>query len=66
MEQNLLGKGFVLLWREISLKLICEKVKFSNLFFSIILVTMNGQISKLFNKIVNDVQTEGKGEINTA
>ena len=31
-----------------------------------ILVTMNEQTYKLFRIIFNDVQTEGKGKINTA
>ena len=62
-----MNKGVVLLRREISLKAICEKVKFSRCdFWNSFFVTMNGHKYKLFKNIFNDVQTEGKGEINAA
>ena len=56
----------VLLRREISIKTVCEKVKFLNSDFAMILVTLNEQTYKLFRIIFNDVQTEGKGKISTA
>ena len=59
-------QGVVLLRLEISLKVICEKVKFSNCDFAILFMTMNGHTSKLFKNIYYDVKTVGKGEINTA
>ena len=51
--------------REISLTVICEKVKFSNCDFCNFVI-MNGNISKLFKNIFSDVQTEGKEEIYSA
>ena len=44
-------KGVVLLRREISLKIICEKVNFQTVSFAIIFVTMNGHIYKLSKRI---------------
>ena len=58
--------GDVLLRCENSLKVICEKVKSSTLVSVIIFVTTNGMAYELFINIPNDVQTKGKGEINTA
>ena len=52
--------------REISLKSFVEKSNFQTVIFAIFLVTMNEHTSKLFKNIFNNVQTEGKGEINTA
>ena len=68
MDSNVVKnrKGVVLLKREISLKVICEKVKFSKCDFAIIFATMNRRTSKLFKNIFYDVQTEGKGEVNAA
>ena len=60
------GEGVVLLRREICLKVICKKSNFQTVIFAIILVTLNGHTSKLFINILNDVPTEGKGEINMA
>ena len=63
------AKGAVLLRREISQKVICEKNNFSNCDFAIIFVTMNGHRStcRLF-KIhkFNDVHTKDDEEINAA
>ena len=50
---------------EISPKVICEKVKFSNFEFFNNFVTMNGQTYKIFKNMLNDVQIKDKGEINT-
>ena len=47
-------------------KSFVKKSNFQTVIFAIIFVTMNGQTSKLLKKIFYDVQTEGKGEINTA
>ena len=55
-----LCKGGVLLGHEISLKDICEKVKFSNYDFCIIFVTMNGHTYKLFKNVFNDFLTGEK------
>ena len=38
---------------------------FQTVIFAIIFQTMNGHRYKLFENILNDVQTEGKGKINT-
>ena len=57
---------YAALRREISLIIICEKVKVSNCDFAIIFVTTKVHKSKLFRKIFYNVQTEGKGDINTA
>ena len=43
-----------------------RKVKLSNCEFEIIFVTINGQTYTLFRNIFRDVETEGKGQINTA
>ena len=51
---------------KISRKVLCERVKFSNSGFCNISVTMNGHTYKLFKNILNDIQTKGKGEVNTA
>ena len=58
-------KWAVLLWSEISLKVICEKVKFSICDFCNNFVTFNKH-TYLFKNIRNDIQTKGKGEINMA
>ena len=57
-------KGDVLLRREISLKVICEKSNFQTDFCTIFM-TMNGHTCtyKLFKDIFNDFLIEGKGEI---
>ena len=52
--------GDVLLRSEISLKVICEKVKRSNYDFANIFMTMKEHTYKLFKNIFYDVQTEGK------
>ena len=49
----------------ISLKVICEKVKFSNYDFCNNLMIMNSHTCKLFSNILNDVQIECNGEIIT-
>ena len=54
-----LKKGGVLLRREISLKVICEKSNFQIVIFAIVFVTMNGHAYKLFKNIFNDVLTTG-------
>ena len=51
--------------KELSCQETSLKVKFLNCDFAIIFVTMNGHIFKLFINMFYDVQTEGKGEINT-
>ena len=56
---------YVLLRREITLKVICEKVKFSKFDFRKIVVTFDEHIF-FFRKIFDDVHTYDKGEINTA
>ena len=61
-----ISEGVALLRREISLKVICEKVKYSNSAFYNNNMTMNGHTSRLFKNIFYDVQTVGKEEINTA
>ena len=43
-----------------------KKTNFQTVIFALIYVTMNEHTYKLFKNIFNDVQTEGKGEINTA
>ena len=53
-----------MLKREISLKVIGEKVK--TVFFAIIYMTLNGHTCKLLKNIPNIVQTKGNGEINTS
>ena len=58
--------GVVLLSGEVSIKVICEKVKFQTVIFAIIFVTINGHTSKLFQNIFHDFQTEDKREIITA
>ena len=57
-------EGDVMLRHEISLKAICQKVKFSNCDFYNNFVTMNGHTNKLFKYLSNDFLTKGKGEIN--
>ena len=52
----------VLLRRELSPEAICEKTKLSNCVFCNIF----DNAYKLLKNILNDVQTQGKGEINTA
>ena len=61
-----LSKESVLLRREISLKVFCEKVNFLNCDFAMLFVIMNKHTCKLFNNILNDVQTKGNGEIITS
>ena len=58
------GKGSLLSSREISLKVICEKVKFQTMIFAFVIV-MNRHTCKSFNKILNDVQPEDNVEITT-
>ena len=50
-------KRDVMLRREISLKVICEKLNFQTVIFAIIFVTLNGHIYELFSNILNNVQT---------
>ena len=45
--------------------MICES-QISRQIFAIIFKTMNGLTNKLLKNIFNDVQTVGKGGINTA
>ena len=47
-------------------KSFVKKSNFQTVNFAIIFMTMNGHAYKLFKNILSDVQTEGKGEINTA
>ena len=55
-------EGAVLLWREISLKVICEKVKFLNCEFC-----NNLRLYEwTYILIIQDVQTEANGKINLA
>ena len=62
------SQGDILLWREISLEVICEKVKFFNFDFYnhfILFLTMTGYTYKLFKKnMLNDFLTKDKAEIN--
>ena len=48
------------------LKSFVKKLNFQTVRFAIIFVTMNEYINELSRNIFYDVQTEGKGEINTA
>ena len=59
-------EGVVLLKHEISLKVICEKVKFLICDFSTNFHDYEWTYIYAIKNIVNDVQTKGKGEINTA
>ena len=43
-----------------------KKSNFQTEIFGILFVTINGHTYILFKNILNDVQTKGKGEINTA
>ena len=45
---------------------LVKKSNFQTEIFAIIFVTINGHTSKLFKNTFNDVQAEGKGEMNTA
>ena len=60
MQENILFR------REISLKVICEKINFQIVIFAISFVFMNGHTCKLVKNILDDVQTMITGEINTA
>ena len=58
----ILTKGYVLLRRVNSIKVICEKVIFQTENFVILFMTMNRHTYRLFKNTFHDIQTEVKLE----
>ena len=56
-----LYKGSLLLSGEISLKVVCEKIKFSNCVFCNNLHDYEETYMKIIQNILNDVETNGNG-----